>query len=87
MTRKIAMRRSGRISRQKGVESIIKVEGTQAVRTYINRRQVTMAQWVALQPIFKVYAQQETYYEGGGRRRPPWWRKKVVYTQLWFTLE
>ena len=37
-----------------GSESILKAVGNQDVRMYIDRRQATVAQWVALRPIFEV---------------------------------
>ena len=37
-----------------GAESILKAVGNQDVRMYIDRRQATVAQWVALRPIFEV---------------------------------
>ena len=40
--------------RQEGEERVLKAAGTHAVRTYTNRIHATMAQWVDLQPIFKV---------------------------------
>ena len=32
-------------------------------------------QWVALQPLFEVYAR-EIEYNGGGHRRKVWWRQE-----------
>ena len=40
------------------------VAGTKLVITYIGRRQATVSQWVALQPIFEVCTG-EKGYEGG----------------------
>ena len=45
-----------------------------------------MAQWVALRPLFEVYAR-ETGYEGGGRRTNMWRRQEVTKKQLQATLE
>ena len=53
--------------RREGDESVLKAAGTQNIRTYINRRQATVAQWVDLWPIFEVFTQ-DTGYEGGWRR-------------------
>ena len=39
--------------------------------TYIGKIQGTVAQWVALRPIFKVFVR-ETVYEGIGRGRYAW---------------
>ena len=54
--------------------------------TYIGIQQATVAQWVALQPIFEVWSG-ETGYEGGGHSREAWWRQEAVDKQLWETLE
>ena len=50
---------------KEGAGGVIQEEGTKPLQDYINRRQVTVAEWVALRPIFKVCAK-ETGYEGGG---------------------
>ena len=52
--------------RREGADSMLQVAGTQPLRTYIDRRQATVAEWVATRPIFEVCAQ-EIWYEGGGR--------------------
>ena len=57
---------------QEGGESVLKVVGTQVVRNYIGRRQATVAQWVALQPMFEVCVKQETSCDSGGQRQPLW---------------
>ena len=46
--------------------------GTQLSMTYIGRRHGTVAQWVALWPIFEVCTV-EKVKEGGGIRRDVWW--------------
>ena len=51
-----------------GAEGIQESAGTQSDRIYIERRQATVAQWVALSPVFEVCAM-ETGYVGVGRRR------------------
>ena len=43
---------------------------------------MTMAQWVALLPIFKVCAQDETRYEDRGKIRAPWWWQMAAEAQL-----
>ena len=48
-----------------GAEGIREAAGTQSDRIYIERRQATMEQWVALRPLFGVCSM-ETGYEGGG---------------------
>ena len=40
--------------------------GTKPLWEYIERMQATVAEWVALQPIFEVCTK-DTGYEGGGR--------------------
>ena len=54
-----------------GAERLLKATGNQNVRTYIDRRKSTVAQWVALRTIFKVCTKHEKGYESGGRRQPP----------------
>ena len=39
-----------------GVEGIREAVGTESARIYIERRQSTVAQWVALRPLFEVCA-------------------------------
>ena len=45
-----------------------------------------MAEWVALQPIFRVCAG-ETVYEGGGRLRLPWWKQESEEKQVKVAVE
>ena len=59
--------------------------GLQSEMTYIGRWQVTVAQWVALRPLFEVCAR-EKGYGGGGRRRADWWHQEATEKQLWATL-
>ena len=59
--------------------------GTQSAMTYIGRRQGTVAQWVALRPIFEVYTG-EKGYEGGGIRRGVWWSQEAAEKQFRSTL-
>ena len=49
-----------------GAEGIWEAVVTQSARIYIERRQATVEQWVALHPLFSLCAR-ETGYEGGGR--------------------
>ena len=63
--------------RQVPAEEVLQVVSTQTIRTYWERRQATVAEWVATRPIFDVCAQ-ETGYEGGGRLLVPWWGQKAV---------
>ena len=46
----------------------------------------SLAEWVALRPIFEVYAK-ETGYEGGGKLIKPWWRQEAAEQQLVATLK
>ena len=48
--------------------------GNQSESIYIEQQQATVAQWVALRPLFEVCAR-ETGYEGGEWRREVWWRQ------------
>ena len=54
-------------------KTVLQRAGTQPLRTYLDRRQATVAEWVALRSIFGSCTR-ETGYEGGGRLRVPWWR-------------
>ena len=56
-----------------GKYSILMAARTQAIRMYNERRKATVANWVALQSIFEVYAQQESGYEGVGWRQHLLW--------------
>ena len=58
----------------------------QSTVTYIGRKQATVAQCVALRPLFEVCERGE-WYEGGGRRREAWWRQEATEKQLRVTLE
>ena len=69
-----------------GTEGILEAEGTQSMRIYIERRKATVAQWVALRPLFEICAR-ETGYEGGERRRKVWWHQEATEKQLRATLE
>ena len=44
----------------------MKAEGTHDIRTYIDRRQATMARWVSLWPILEVCVREEMGNKGGG---------------------
>ena len=45
--------------------------GTQTLGAYIDKRQTTVAEWVALRPILNLY-NRDTGYKGGGSRREMW---------------
>ena len=51
------------------VEVVHEVEITQLATNYIGIWQETVAQWVALQPIFEVCAGKTGYWGGGHRRK------------------
>ena len=51
-----------------GEEVIREAAGTQSDRIYIERRQATVAQWVALRSLFEVCVR-DTGYEVGGMMR------------------
>ena len=53
---------------------VLKGAGTQTLGAYIDKRQVTVAEWLELRPILDIF-NIETGYEGGGRRRETWWRQ------------
>ena len=61
--------------------SSTEVTGTQSAMIYIGRLQATMTQWMALQPIFEVYAGGKVY-EGGGHRREAWWIQEAIEHKL-----
>ena len=67
-------------------EAVLQGAGTQSLRTYVDRRQATVAEWVALRPIFDVSVR-ETGYEGGGRLLVPWWRQEAAENQLKVAVE
>ena len=58
-------------------EKVLKEAVTQSLRAYIDRRQATVAEWVALQPILEVF-DKDADYEGCWRRLGPWWRQTVT---------
>ena len=49
-----------------GADRVLQATGTKPLREYTERRQATVAEWVALRTIFKVCTK-ETGFEGGGR--------------------
>ena len=58
-------------------EAVLQGAGKQTLRTYVDRLQAEVAEWVATRPIFDVCAR-ETGYEGGGRLHVTWWRQKAA---------
>ena len=71
------MQREDGTWRQVASYKVLKKSGTQSLRAYIDRRQATVAGWVALCPILEV-CDREMGYEGGGRCREPWWRQTAA---------
>ena len=64
---------------------VLQGAGTQPLRKYADRRQVTVAEWVTLQPIFDV-CKINNGYEGGGRLRFLLWRQEAADNQLKVTV-
>ena len=60
--------------------------GTQPLHTYIEKRQVEVAEWLDLWNIFEVCTK-ETGYNKGGRLQDPWWRQVAAEKQLKATLK
>ena len=56
---------------------VLQATETKPLRGYIDKRQATVAEWVALWPIFEVCAK-EKVYEGGEKLRKLWWRQEDV---------
>ena len=59
--------------KEEGAERVLQATWKKPLQEYIERRQATVAEWVALYPIFEVYAR-EKGFKGGGRARKQWWR-------------
>ena len=72
--------------RNVSVDRMLQGAGTQPLHTYLDRRQATVAEWVALQTIFEVFAR-ETGYEGGGNLWEPRRRQAAAEKQLMVTLK
>ena len=47
------------------MDRVLQVSGTQTLQTYLDWRQATFAEWVALRSIFDVCARDTGYKEGG----------------------
>ena len=71
MTGMKAQRLGGKTWKNEGEDMLLQATETKPLREYINRRQATVAEWVALRPIFEV-CEKETGYEGGGRLHRQW---------------
>ena len=82
----MAKRQWYRNFRRVAANSVLKEEGNERLRAYIDKSQTTVMDWVLLIPIYKV-CDREVGYEGGGRRRDPWWQQTAARKQLRVTLE
>ena len=82
----MAKRQWYRNFRRVAANSVLKEEGNERLRAYIDKSQTTVMDWVLLIPIYKV-CDREVGYEGGGRRRDPWWQQTSARKQLRVTLE
>ena len=60
-----------------GEEVIREAGGTYLDRIYIEQRKATMAQWVAIRPLFGV-CEREKGYEGEGQRRKLLWSQEAT---------
>ena len=76
----------GRVVEEATTKIFLRGAGTQPLRTYVDMRHMTVADWVALQPIFDVCAR-DMGYEEGGRLWVPWWRKAAAKKQLKVKIE
>ena len=65
---------------------MLKGAGTQTLSKYVDRLQATVAEWVAIRPIFDVCVR-DTGYEGWGILWVPWWRQKSAENRLRVTVE
>ena len=86
LTGQKATRQGGGTWRSVAAARVIKEAGIQTLGTYIDKRQATVAEWVALRSILEI-CDREKVYKVGGRRRGPWWRQTADQEQLSATLE
>ena len=61
----------------KGRGGVLVETGTQTWGEYINRQKTTVAEWVALRPVYEV-CEKETGYDGGGKHCDPWRRQGIL---------
>ena len=54
-------------------ERVHQGSGIQTLKTYVDRQQEIVAEWVSNRPIFDAWVR-DTGYEGGGRLWVAWWR-------------
>ena len=86
VTKSKANRLRDRLWRKAAAKKVPQGAGAQPLRTYLDRRQATVAEWVVLRPIFGVHAR-KTGYEGRGKLRMRWWRQEEEEKQIKFTVE
>ena len=86
MTVNTAKRQGGGTWRIAAAESVLKEAVTQKFGKFIDKRQATVTEWVALRPVLEV-CNRGAGYEGGGRRRDLLWRQTADQKQLKATLE
>ena len=65
---------------------LLRGEETQLIQTYLDKRQATVAEWVALRNIFDVCTR-EMGYEVGGKLRVFWWIQVAVEKQMKVSVE
>ena len=71
---------------KEGPNKVLQAAGTKPLREYIDKRQVKVLEWLALRPIFEVYAK-ETGWAGGRKLCETWWCKEAADKQLGDTLK
>ena len=52
--------------RKASADGVLQAAGTKPLKTYIDKSQETLAEWVALRPIFGVFSKDMVYKRGGG---------------------
>ena len=62
---------------KEGTDRVLQTAGNKPLREYIEKRQVTVSEWVDLRPIFEVCTK-EMGYEEGEKLRELWWRQVAV---------
>ena len=86
LTGQKAARQGGGTWRSVASARVLNEAVIQTLGTYIDKRQATVAEWVALRSILEI-CDREKVYKVGGRRRGPWWRQTADQEQLSATLE
>ena len=86
LTGQKAARQRDRTWRSVEAVRVPKEAGIQTLGTYIEKRQATVAEWVALRTILEI-CDREMDYEGRGRHQERWWRQMADQKQLLASLE